>query len=162
MSEGFWPSPEGFSEFSPRQTAVERMSFGAGAAVIERLGENVIRVELSGRVGTELANSFLAAVAREVKKFDRFQMFLDLEQLDEYHSSLRRRAVNFLLRDPDKLIIIHGFAHTKMVKMALAVANLALGGKLIIHEERLGYEIALRDAVHGITSAPEAAALSCQ
>jgi hypothetical protein len=162
MSEAFWDSLEGFSESSPRQNAVERMSFGTGAAVIERLGENVIRLELSGRIGTELANSFLSAVAREIKKLDRFQMFLDLERLDEYHSSLRRRAVEFLLRDPDKLIAIHGFARAKMVNMALAVANLALGGKLVSHEDRLGYEIALRDAVHGITSGPEPAALGWQ
>jgi len=162
MSEAIWASLESFSELSPRQNTVERMSFGSGAAVIERLGENVIRLELSGRIGTELANSFLSAVAREVRKLDRFQIFLDLEQLDEYHSSLRRRAVEFLLRDPDKLIAVHGFARAKMVNMALAVANLALGGKLVIHEDRMGYEIALRDAVHGITSAPERDALGCQ
>lgn len=160
MAEGFWASPADFSDLTRRNGSVERMSFGAGAAVIERLGENVIRVELSGKIGTELANSFLAAVARDVKKLDRFQIFLDLEALDEYHSSLRRRAVDFLLRDPEKLIAIHGFARAKMVNMALAVANLALGGKLVIHEDRMGYEIALRDAVHGITSPPEAVALS--
>jgi hypothetical protein len=161
MADGFWASPADFADFSElsqRTGSVERMSFGAGAAVIERLGENVVRVELSGKVGTELANSFLSAVAREVRKLDRFQMFLDLEQLDEYHSSLRRRAVEFLLREPEKLIAVHGFARSKMVNMALAVANLALGGKLVTHDDRLGYEIALRDAVHGITSAPEEAA----
>ena len=137
------------------------MSFGAGAAVIERLGENVIRVELSGKLGLELAESFLSAVAREVRKLERFQIFLDLEQLDEYHPSARRRAVEFLLRDPAKLIACHGLARTKMVNMALAVANLALGGKLSIHEDRLDYEIALRDAVHGAGMAAEQAALGC-
>jgi len=158
MSDVSWPFPDDIVELTQRNGSVERMSFGAGAAVIERLGKNVIRVELSGRVGVELADSFLSAVARETKKLERFQIFLDLEQLDEYHPSVRQRAVEFLLRDPAKLIAVHGLAGTKMVNMALAVANLSLGGKFSIHEDRLNYEIALRDAVHGSSTPCEQAA----
>lgn len=159
MPEIFWAFPDEAPERCQRHGSAERMSYGAGAAVIERLGENVIRVELSGKVGTELGDRLLAAVAREVRKLDRFQIFLDLEQLDEYHPSLRLRGVEFLRRDPRKLIAAHGLARAKMVNMALAVANLALGGKLSIHGDRLDYEIALRDAVHGSSEPCEQAAL---
>jgi hypothetical protein len=153
MRESLETSAHDSSEPAPRpgsSSRIERMSFGAGAAVIERMGENVIRLELSGRVGPELGDVVISAMAREIAKLDSFHLFLDLEQLDEYHSSLRTRAVEFLLRDPLRLLAAHGLGRAKMVNMALAVANLSLGGKVMIHEDRLHYEIALRDAVHGV------------
>jgi hypothetical protein len=131
---------------APRR--IERMSFGAGAAVIERLGDDVIRLELSGSVGQDLGEIVFSAMAREVKKLDRFSLFLDLETLDDYHPSLRPRAVEFVRREPGRLIAVHGLAGTKIAAMALTVSNLALGGKVRTYRDRLAYEIALRDAVH--------------
>jgi hypothetical protein len=135
---------------------IERMSFGAGAAVIERVSSDVIRLELSGSIGAELTEIVFAAMARELKKLDRFSLFLDLENLDDYPPSLRPRAVEFMQREPARLIAVHGLAGTKIAAMALTVSNLALDGKVQTHDDRLSYEIALRDAVRDVARVPAA------
>jgi hypothetical protein len=134
----------------------ERMSFGAGAAVIERPGDGVIRLELSGSVGIELGDIVLAAMARALKKLDRFSLFLDLESLDDYPPSFRPRAVEFIQRDPARLIAVHGLAGTKIAAMALTVSNLTLDGKVQTHPDRLSFELALRDAARGAARVPAA------
>jgi hypothetical protein len=139
---------------APRRT--ERMSVGAGAAVIERLGEGVIRLELSGSVGVELGDIVFAAMAREMKKLHRLSLFLDLEHLDDYPPTFRPRAVEFIQRDPARLMALHGLAGTKIAAMALTVSNLALGGKVQTHPDRLSFELALRDAVRGAARVPAA------
>lgn len=138
-------APKELRAKAPRR--IERMSFGAGAAVIERVGEDVIRLELSGSVGPELGDIVFSAMAREIKKLDRFCLFLDLENLEDYPPSFRPRAVEFIKRDPGRLIAVHGLAGTKIAAMGLTVSNLALGGKVRTHRDRLSYEVALRDAM---------------
>ncbi len=133
------------------------MSFGAGAAVIERQGDYVIRLELSGSVGPELGDIVFGAMAREMRKLDRFFIFLDLETLEDYHPSLRPRAVEFVQKNPGRVIAVHGLAGSKIAAMALTVSNLALGGKVKTHDDRLTYEAALREAAQGAAAQGAAA-----
>jgi hypothetical protein len=72
--------------------------------------------------------------------------FWDLEALLTYHSDVRVLCTQALLRNWAKVADLQTLATNRVVKMGVAVAKVALWGRLHNTEDRKEFEALLRDA----------------
>lgn len=89
----------------------------------------------------------LAEALRQSLQRGRRHTFWDLEQLERYDSGVRVHATQALLDNRAHVICVKVLAKSKIVRMGVAVANLALGGMIENLDTRLLFERALSQAV---------------
>jgi len=72
--------------------------------------------------------------------------FWDLEALERYHSDVRVLCTQALVRNWSHVAQMHAFAKNRVVKMGVAVANVALRGRLQSVASREEFDTLLREA----------------
>jgi hypothetical protein len=114
-------------------------------ATLEVISDEAILIVMKGRLGAEhgrrLAAELQAAMAAPPPK----RTFWDLEELEQYHSEVRTRCTEALLSNLGNLIGLTVVARSKIVRMGVAVANVALGGRATM-VDRAAFDLALRTA----------------
>lgn len=94
-----------------------------------------------------------AAVRRwfdtELRRCRHAVLFLDLEGFASYASSVRSDNQRLLLELRAHWSAIHTFGGSRLVRMGLAVADLALGGVLRGHPSRASFDDARQQALRG-------------
>jgi len=120
----------------------------ASCAVIEE-GPSVVRVVMRGRMKGALARSVVGALETLFQRNESLDVLWDLEAMEAYESSVRVECTNVLLANWSKVRSVHALAKSNIVRMGVAVANLALGNRIVSHHERKTFELAVRDKLRG-------------
>src|SRR6266516_2972993 len=94
-----------------------------------------------GRGVAKALAGHLAAAAAPV------HTFWDLEALVNYHTEVRTACTRALLDNKPRVASIHAFSHSVIVRMGVAVANVALGGTIRSYQQRAPFEAALAAAL---------------
>lgn len=100
----------------------------------------VLEVAFIGDLDGDDANVFVGWLARELDECTRCALFLDFEGFRSYATKLRAAAQCLLLSRRDRWTKIHTLGGTKIVRMGVTVANLALGGAVEAHTDRGQFE----------------------
>ena len=102
-------------------------------------------VTMSGHVDSNVGRRLAASLHTTLEGAAApVRTFWDLEQLEHYHSDVRVLCTQSLLRNWAKVLCIQTLARSRIVKMGVAVANVALQGRVRNTESRTEFESLLR------------------
>ena len=111
----------------------------SGTVVLVTMGGNLDAV-----VGKRLATALNAVLEKSVRPASTFW---DLEGLERYHSDVRVLCTQALLRNWARVSSVQTLATNRIVKMGVAVANVALHGRVHNTESRREFDALLRQAL---------------
>ena len=112
--------------------------------------KSVLMLELTGDISEELGLQFVEALDSALDQAPGpLTVFADLRKMDSYRPSLRLKSVATFLAHSELVPAIHTYAHeeSKLILMAVAVANIALGGRITMHPDWAGFERRLKRAI---------------
>lgn len=109
----------------------------------------VLEVAFIGDLDSHDATVFIDWLGRELDDCEDCALFLDFEEFRSYATEVRAGAQRLLLSRRDRWRKIHTLGGTKIVRMGISVANLALGGAVEAHSDRIAFEKQLALALEG-------------
>jgi hypothetical protein len=117
----------------------------AAAAGVELVKEGpcALRLVMRGRALTADVKPVLAELTY-VLRTRAHHTFWDLGELESYESGVRVESTRVLLDEWKNVLSIKVFARSQLVRMGVAVANLALRNRIESFSERAAFEAALR------------------
>jgi hypothetical protein len=118
-----------------------------GTAVLEQPSQGVILIVMQGRVGGLAGRTVARQLSNALKDGGPKKTFWDLEAMVDYHSDVRTHCTQALLSNLANVTSVVVIAKSKLVKMGVAVANVALGGRIQSLDNRAKFDAALRAAV---------------
>ena len=107
---------------------------------MHRHGGEVLEVAFVGDLDSHDAGVFVDWLARALDDCEGCALFLDFEGFRSYATEVRAGAQRLLLSRRDRWTKIHTLGGTKIVRMGVTVANLALGGAVQAHTDRIAFE----------------------
>lgn len=139
------------SRSSKRRGDFEPGRSSPGAAPrIEPLGPHVLLISLEGYLDEDLAPAIAEALDRHLRaSATPVHVCWDVERVDNYHSDVRVKITRALLANREKVASVKVLVRSKIVKMGVAVANLALGGLVRAYESRAEFTRAVARAEAG-------------
>jgi len=105
----------------------------------------ILLVQMAGFGDEEFATHIIEAIDREIEHGRRLKVFIDMETMTNYDSTLRTKLTTRFLqcrKEIDAFVVI---AKSRIVSMGVSVANLALGGIISVHEDRAGFAGSFED-----------------
>jgi hypothetical protein len=124
----------------------ERFECKNGWASVGKVGR-VIVITMSGNVDAASAKRIAGALNAQLEAAGGpVRTFWDLEALERYHSDVRVLCTQALLRNWANVAGLQTLAKNRIVKMGVAVANVALRGKIKNTESRAEFDSLLRAA----------------
>jgi hypothetical protein len=111
-----------------------------GAFCLERVAGDVVRVDVRGYLSEELGQALGDALTRQFASSEPLHCFFDGEAVDAYHSYVRVGLTAVLLNNLSRVASISVLARSSLVHMGIAVANLALQGRIKPFGERSAFE----------------------
>ena len=109
----------------------------------------VFVTECTGHMSLQFAKDIVERGQAEFERMGRLAIFHDWEKLATYDSPARPLLTDWglsLRRSPVTVNLLIG---SKLVRMGVSVASIALGGMLIAHPNRAAFEAALRSSLRG-------------
>ena len=108
---------------------------------------HLVRIVMEGYVNGQVGTSAARALDAILRGATRCHAFWDLEAMVSYESAVRIECTRALLDNPGRVGAIQALARSKVVRMGVAVANLALQNRITMYMERGPFEAALREHV---------------
>ena len=115
----------------------------------------MVVIAIHGQIPESMAAPIASALEAHVVAHDEIWTFWDLEFLVQYHSSLRVLCTQVLWKHRKKVRSVHAFAKSKLVRMGVAVADLALGGIITTHATRAPFAAALEKVKRQLAVIPD-------
>ncbi|HEU4406147.1 MAG TPA: hypothetical protein VFS43_12860 [Polyangiaceae bacterium] len=100
-----------------------------------------------GYLGAAFVEKLIGVYERSVEGGGRPHVFIDGGFLTGYEPPLRADLTTWLRKNRGRLGSVHVLVRSRIVKMAIAVSNLTLGGMMHTYNERGPFQIALNQAV---------------
>jgi hypothetical protein len=114
-----------------------------GTIELVKEGPSVLRILMRGRAKTAQAKPVLDELAFSLRT-KAHHTFWDLGELESYESGVRTESTRLLLEHWKNVLSIRVFARSQLVRMGVAVANLALRNRIESFTDRAPFEAALR------------------
>ena len=100
---------------------------------------------MSGKVDSTVGKRVAALLSSHLEKStEPVRTFWDLEALVNYHSDVRVLCTQALVRNWARVGDLHTLAKNRVVKMGVAVANVALRGRIKNTEDRAEFDYLLQ------------------
>ena len=125
-------------------------SSGRGTLRMTRLGPDAFLAYVSGHVDLELARRMMNVLTKEPAGLAPILLFGDWTGIESYDTAARVELTQFFRKRRPQYHAIHSLAKSKLVAMALAVANMALRGLLWNYADRAMFEAAMKELL-GVT-----------
>jgi hypothetical protein len=137
--------------FRPMTSATSQ-SFGdsRGSCSIARVSPNVLLMVIKGAVSAALSDQFCPALERELAAGGKSHTFWDAESLHHYDSTLRIECTRVIRENWNRVESLHVLVRSPLVRMGVAVANLALESRIQSYAERVRWQAKL-DATRNVT-----------
>jgi hypothetical protein len=138
----------GLDKISESTVGAHRFECAQGFATLARTAPRVIQIAMSGSVDASVGKRLSAILHEELRTATApVHTFWDLEAMFQYASEVRVLSTQALVRNWDKVASIETLATHRLVKMGVAVANVALRGRIKNTEKRAEFERKLRAAL---------------
>lgn len=124
----------------------ERWSLGDAEVSVSRPAPEVIVYVFKGRMVPEFVEHIRAAAEPLVASGKRVDLFFDTEPMTGYHPEFRVQMTAWHEELENATRSSGVLVRSRVVKMAIAIANLATGGKMVSYSERRSFETAIREA----------------
>jgi hypothetical protein len=122
-----------------------------GVVRIWCLAGDVVLVEVQGHATMEIAEAIVRSLAKRFAQTKRpIKIFDDFSALSGYEAAARVRLTEWMRDNGDQVAEVHILAASKLASMAVAVANMALGGHIHSYSNPDSFETKFRAA----TTAP--------
>ncbi len=119
-----------------------------GEAQLKVSAPHVVRIIMTGHVDAAAGRGIAAALHEHLAAAARaVHTFWDLEAMVNYHTEVRTACTRALLDNKPRVASVQTLSRSTLVKMGIAVANVALGGMVRGHGTRAEFEKALADAL---------------
>src|SRR4051794_15808909 len=99
----------------------------------------ILLVQMAGFGDGEFATHIIDAIDREIEGGRRIKVFIDMEEMTNYDSTLRTKLTTRFLQCRKEIDAFVVLAKSRIVSMGVSVANLALGGIISVHDDRPGF-----------------------
>lgn len=119
-----------------------------GELSVTRPKIHVVVVRMCGHLGPAAGAAVAAGLSRCLRT-DWSTMYWDLWDLTNYHSDVRIRSVETLLKYKDSIMGLHACSKTRLVSMGISVASMALGMPVQTYAEKAFFDRALESALKG-------------
>src|SRR5262245_16170363 len=113
-----------------RSADADRRSDEQGSFSIERPASTVVRLQASGYLSEAVGRELCEELRHTLEGGQGLHVFFDAEAVDAYHSSVRIGVTAVLLNNLTRIGGISVLARSTLVHMGVAVANLALNGRI--------------------------------
>ncbi len=130
----------------------ERWSDGRGTLEITTVRPGVVLQRFRGHALGPMASVIGERLDRELSRAQQIIVFDDWEEATGYESEVRIRLTAWTRERLDRIPETHVLVRSKLLAMGIAVANVAVSGKLRAYTSRAAFEAALAQA-----TAPEQA-----
>jgi hypothetical protein len=126
----------------------DRWTSSRGSVEVTLLAPRVVLFVFRGHLDPPLGKHIAASMQRHARALpDPLTLFIDAETLSGYDPPVRTDMTNAILGERERFEIVQVLALSRLVRMGVAVANLALGGLLRAHGKRADFERALRSSL---------------
>lgn len=120
---------------------------GRGELRIRRPSRSVLLFIEKGHLDSDFAPKISRACDDAIVGNNRIEIFVDCEFLDGYDPPIRTESTAWLNKHRTSVVKQHMLVRSRLTRMGLAVASLALGGLIDGYSERAPFERALRKAI---------------
>jgi hypothetical protein len=114
-----------------------------GRIQLVKEGPRALRILMQGRARTSEVKPMLTELTYSLR-MGAHHTFWDLGDLEAYESGVRVESTRVLLEDWKNVLSVRVFARSQLVRMGVAVANLALRNRVESFSDRAMFEGALR------------------
>lgn len=118
---------------------------GDAAAWVPASGLLVTRA--TGHLDAELASKLIAAGNDVVREHGTLLAFHDWQKITTYDGDARKLLTTWGVSIRGKVERVHILTGSKLVRMGVAVASIALGGMMVAYENRTVFEVLLRAGI---------------
>ena len=122
-------------------------SDATGSCTLVRMNPGVVVGTLRGHLGAEAAPAVSLAIRTELSGGEPAVMFWDCGEFSSYHSEFRVACTNAIRENLGNVPVLHIFLTSKIVAMGVSVANLAVGGRIKVHQKRATFDAELDKAL---------------
>jgi hypothetical protein len=129
---------------SHASSAPEATTAGGNVQLVKE-GPCALRILMKGRATTEEAKVMLKQLSFTLTS-RAHHTYWDLGDLDSYESGVRVESTRVLLEEWKNVLSIRVLARSQLVRMGVAVANLALRNRIESFADRAAFEASLRAA----------------
>jgi hypothetical protein len=123
------------------------LSTARGTLTIWPAPPSVLRTTFDGVMDTELMDALLSIGEAILREHGGLHVFHDWSGMTGYDSQSRIAITNWGLARLKQMRSVHVLHGSKLVAMGVAVANVALGGIVKVHQNRASFDRAF--ATHG-------------
>lgn len=103
--------------------------------------------ECTGHMSVEFAKQIVAHGQQEFERMGHLNIFHDWEKLETYDAAARPTLTDWGLALRRSQVQVNLLVRSKLVRMGVSVASIALGGMLQAHPDRAAFEAALQQAM---------------
>ena len=101
----------------------------------------------TGSINLEQANAFMEFGDKVLQQRSPGVGLHDWAEMTGYGSGVRPAVSSWSLRVVSRWSAIHVYMESRVVRMGVAVVNIALGGKVRVHKDRPAFEHAVEEVV---------------
>ncbi|MEM6956613.1 MAG: hypothetical protein AAF411_05940 [Myxococcota bacterium] len=125
-----------------------------GSLKIQRPCPHVVVFVESGYLDAEFAPPIEDASNQALAEAgtSNLHLFVDAYDLTGYAPKVRKNPTNWLMAHRNRVEVQHMLVRSKITKMGLSVASLALGGLIQGHSSRAAFQVALDETVRTLRS----------
>lgn len=125
----------------------ERWESPTGELTIRRPSPLVVLFVEKGHLEAAFAPLITEAMNKSIGAGGKPHLFVDAEHLSGYDPSIRVEATKWIGEHRSEIVVQHMLVKSRITKMGLSVASMMLGGIIVGHHARSGFESALREAI---------------
>lgn len=114
-----------------------------GSIELVKEGPRALRILMKGRARAADMNPALQELEHCLRQ-SAYHTYWDLGELESYESRVRTESTRVLLAEWKNVLSIRVYARSQLVRMGVAVANLALRNRIESLADRNAFEAALR------------------
>jgi hypothetical protein len=118
-------------------------SSGRGELSVWSPARGIYVTQARVHIDTTLAAKIVAAGDRVVERDGRLTAFHDWEAVESYDTEARLHLTSWGFRIRKQVDKVHILQRSKLLKMGVSVASIALAGMIVSHEEREPFESVL-------------------
>jgi hypothetical protein len=118
-----------------------------GFLEVRRPSAAVVHFIEEGYLEADFADLIQAALDRALEQGEKLHIFVDAFDLEGYDPRVRASATDWLREHRARVVVQHMLVRSKITRMGLSVASLALGGVLEGHSARASFDAVLARVV---------------
>lgn len=130
-----------------RQVGADCWRYGDASLRVRRPSPGVVVYMFSGKMPAELIPQIRAIAEEALRAEQQISLFFDSEEMSGYHPEFRSQMTAWHEELKDVTRYAGVLVRSRIIKMAIAIASLVTGGKLVSYADRRSFETAIQKAV---------------